>query len=85
MIPGFMRVAFTYAEKDKLAWTFEPGKCFAYKGFKRMGAIEKYECGVLYRIECWLDNWEYRSLHASDRHMQFAKHRGMFGRNTVVF
>lgn len=55
MIPDFMNVKFSYPEKDKVAWEFIQKKCFAYKGIKMIGAIEKYECGVLYRIKCWLD------------------------------
>ena len=55
MIPDFMNVSFTYPEKNKIAWAFNQGKCFAYAGIKMIGAIEKYECGVLYRIKCWLD------------------------------
>ncbi len=55
MIPPFMNVAFSYPDSEKMAWAFAPGECFAYKGIKRMGAIADYECGVLYRIKCWLD------------------------------
>ena len=55
VIPKFMNVTFSYSKNDKMAWEFEQGRCFAYTGIKRMGAIEKYECGVLYRIKCWLD------------------------------
>ncbi len=55
MIPDFMNVQFTYPEKNKMAWEFNQNKCFAYSGIKRLGVIEQYECGVLYRIKCWLD------------------------------
>ncbi len=55
MIPNFMNVTFTYPDKDKMAWEFKQGKCFAYTGIKRIGVIDEYECGVLYRIKCWLD------------------------------
>jgi hypothetical protein len=55
MIPKFMNVTFTYPGEDKMAWDFKRGECFAYKGIKRLGAIDRYECGVLYRIKCWLD------------------------------
>lgn len=55
MIPDFMNVTITYPAKDKMAWEFKQGKCFAYVGIKRLGVIDKYECGVLYRIKCWLD------------------------------
>ena len=36
-------------------WEWEPGGCFAYKGMQKMGIIDSYRCGVMYRIECWLD------------------------------
>lgn len=55
MIPDFMNVKFTFPEKNTMAWEFKKGKCFAYTGVKRLGAIDKYECGVLYRIQCWLE------------------------------
>lgn len=55
MIPDFMNVTFSYPEKNRMAWQFSHEKCFAYAGVKRLGVIEKYECGVLYRIKCWLD------------------------------
>ena len=38
-----------------MAWEFNQNKCFAYAGIKRLGVIAHYECGVLYRIKCWLD------------------------------
>jgi hypothetical protein len=55
MIPDFMNVSFSYPGENKMAWEFNQGKCFAYTGIKRMGAIDMYECGVLYRIKCWLE------------------------------
>ena len=55
MIPDFMNVTFTYPENNKMVWAFSQHQCFAYSGIKRMGVIEQYECGVLYRIKCWLN------------------------------
>jgi hypothetical protein len=55
LIPDFMNVKFAYLGKNKMTWEFNQNKCFAYTGIKRMGVIEQYECGVLYRIKCWLD------------------------------
>jgi hypothetical protein len=54
MIPDFMNVTFGFDEKNQMTWSFDQGKCFAYAGIKRMGVIDKYDCGVLYRIKCWL-------------------------------
>jgi hypothetical protein len=28
--------------------------CFAYEGMKKLGVQNEYECGVIYRIKCWL-------------------------------
>lgn len=55
MIPNFMNVTFKYSEENKMEWEFKQDRCFAYKGIKMIGVIEDYECGVLYRIKCWLD------------------------------
>ena len=38
-----------------MTWKFLHEQCFAYTGVKKLGALENYECGVLYRIKCWLD------------------------------
>ena len=49
----FMNFAYTFPEKNRLHW--EMTKCFAYEGMKRIGVKERYECGILYRVSCWLD------------------------------
>jgi hypothetical protein len=36
-------------------WEWEPGRCFAYKSMKQLGRADEYDCGVLYRIECWIE------------------------------
>lgn len=55
-IPAFMNITMSFARKNMLHWEFEPGNCFAYKGIKRIGAIDQYECGVIYRLQCWFDS-----------------------------
>ncbi len=55
MIPDFMNVRFFYPRDNMMAWAFNPHKCFAYAGMKRLSIIDQYECGVLFRIKCWLD------------------------------
>ena len=55
MVPEFMNVTFSFPEKNIMIWEFNQGKCFAYEGIKRLGAIDTYECGVLFRIKCWLE------------------------------
>ena len=28
--------------------------CFAYRGMEMFGFTKEYECGVIYRVSCWL-------------------------------
>jgi len=51
-----MNASMSFPRKNVLHWAFEPNKCFAFKGIKRMGAIDQYECGVIYRLACWFDS-----------------------------
>ena len=51
----FKRLRFRASSKDLLHWEWESGECFAYKGMKQIGIIDGYRCGVMYRIECWLE------------------------------
>jgi len=43
------------AGEGALRWEWDPGECFAYKGMARYGWLADYHCGVIYRIECWLE------------------------------
>ncbi len=54
-VPDFMGAAFSFPRENTFRWEFKPKSCFAYKGISRIGAIEGYECGVIYRVLCWLD------------------------------
>jgi hypothetical protein len=47
--------SFTAPGKNVIQWAWEDGKCFAYEGMKRLGIDDRYVCGVIYRIQCWLD------------------------------
>ena len=51
----FKKFRFRASSKDLLHWEWESGECFAYKGMKQIGIIDGYRCGVMYRIECWLE------------------------------
>jgi hypothetical protein len=55
-IPPFMNATMSFPCENIMHWTFAPKNCFAYKGIKRIGAIERYECGVIYRLACWFDS-----------------------------
>ena len=50
----FMKFNYSFPKHNVLHW--EMGRCFAYEGMKRIGVKEKYECGLIYRVGCWLDN-----------------------------
>jgi hypothetical protein len=54
LIADFMNARMTFPEKNVFHWEFLPQQCFAYKGMQNMGVIEGYECGVVYRVECWI-------------------------------
>jgi hypothetical protein len=51
----FEKFRFRASSKDSLQWEWESGECFAFKGMKQIGIIDGYRCGVMYRIECWLE------------------------------
>ena len=55
-LPGsvFKNLHFTTTSENFLHWEWVNLQCFAYKGMKQMGIIDGYRCGVMYRIECWL-------------------------------
>lgn len=53
---------FTSPAENSIRWEWENSQCFAYKGIKRIGAIDGYRCGVIYRIECWLESLGVRYL-----------------------
>jgi len=52
----FMGGTFSFPAENVMHWEVEDHGCFAYKGIKRLGVIDRYECGVLYRVLCWLEN-----------------------------
>lgn len=52
----FSRLHFNVPSGNVIHWEWEKNECFAYKGMQRMGIIDSYECGVMYRIECWLES-----------------------------
>jgi hypothetical protein len=47
---------FKIESQNTLQWEWEKNECFAYKGMSRAGVIDGYECGVMYRIECWFES-----------------------------
>ena len=57
ILPGSVarKLHFTPLAGNRMCWKWVASECFAYKGMKNIGAIDGYRCGVMYRIECWLD------------------------------
>ena len=55
-MPDFMNISMSFPNENTIHWEFEPGKCFAYLGMQRIGAIEEYNCGVIYRVESWIES-----------------------------
>lgn len=54
----FIKLTYNFPSENLLCWDWAGQECFAYAGIKGMGVIEQYQCGVIYRIECWLDSLE---------------------------
>ena len=49
----FMKFNYSFPDNNVLHW--EMRDCFAYEGMRRIGVKEGYECGLIYRLCCWLD------------------------------
>ncbi|MBN1374919.1 MAG: hypothetical protein JXA01_02055 [Dehalococcoidia bacterium] len=58
ILPGSVLSKFHFNTEGKniLHWEWEKNECFAYRGMSRVGVIGRYECGVMYRIECWFES-----------------------------
>jgi hypothetical protein len=52
----FMSFSYHFPEKNVMRWGWAGKDCFAYKGMKRLEVIDRYECGVLYRVLCWFES-----------------------------
>ncbi|TFF96992.1 MAG: hypothetical protein EU547_05605, partial [Promethearchaeota archaeon] len=48
----FMDFHYSFPGNNCIHW--EMGKCFAYEGMKKLGVEKEYDCGVIYRVSCWL-------------------------------
>jgi len=68
-IPDFMNINLSFQAENILHWEFEKYQCFAYKGMERVGIVDQYRCGVIYRLECWFDSLglEYAVMPQPDR------------------
>lgn len=50
----FMGFEYTFQSENVVHWEMQ--KCFAHSGMTRLGVIDRYECGVVYRVTCWFDS-----------------------------
>jgi len=74
-IPDFMNINLSFQPENILHWEFEKYQCFAYKGMKRLGIVDRYRCGVIYRLERWFDSLglKYRVTPQPDRCLMLAE------------
>ncbi len=49
----FMDFDYSFPLENILEWRMN--KCFAYEGMKKLGIDDRYECGILYRVCCWIE------------------------------
>jgi hypothetical protein len=49
----FMKYSYGIPETNRMHSEWE--SCFAYEGVKALGVVDRYECGIMLRIETWLD------------------------------
>ena len=49
----FMKYKYGIPEKNVMHAKWE--SCFAYEGMKALGVADRYECGIMLRIDTWLD------------------------------
>jgi len=50
------RAEFTFIPPNTFHWEWREGECFAYRAMRQLGVIDDYMCGVMFRIECWLEH-----------------------------
>ena len=56
----FGKFHFETSQDNIFHWEWEKGQCFAFRGMTQIGTIDEYRCGVMYRIECWLEALEIK-------------------------
>jgi len=50
----FMKYSFVSKDTNSIRGTWH--QCFAHDGIKALGVIDKYECGIMDRVESWFDS-----------------------------
>lgn len=54
----FMTFSWTAPETNILQWEWEKDSCFAYEGMTRIGVLDRYQCGIIRRMEGWIRSLE---------------------------
>ncbi|MGA2516937.1 MAG: DUF6125 family protein [Thermodesulfobacteriota bacterium] len=49
----FMKFTYSFPANNMMHGEWE--SCFGYEGVKALGVIDRYECGIMLRIDTWLD------------------------------
>ncbi|MHB8084862.1 MAG: DUF6125 family protein [Dehalococcoidia bacterium] len=49
----FMKYSYSYTAQNLVHAEWH--SCFAYDGMKALGTIDRYDCGIMLRIDTWLD------------------------------
>lgn len=49
----FMDFDYHFPSDDAMEW--KVNNCFAFEGMKRLGVSDGYQCGLLYRVGCWIE------------------------------
>ncbi len=52
----FTKLKISHLSQNTLHWEWNKGQCFAYKSMTRLGVVDQYECGIIYRIGCWIED-----------------------------
>lgn len=56
VLSDFMEFSYSFPEKNVMLWSWPEGRCFAYRAMRKAGHIEEYQCGIIPRIESWLES-----------------------------
>jgi len=51
----FMELSYSFPMHNLIRGEWKQDTCFAYQGIKKIGAIDRYECGIFERIEGWFE------------------------------
>jgi len=86
LLPPELRdsLSFSVSGRFSVRWRWRKEACFAYRGMKRINMLDHYQCGVIYRIECWLETLGYGHELVPTIDGCLMKNDGMCGGEIVV-